>query len=377
MITRKTTKINSKTHKESTANKREAEAEKREPSSDKLAVIIIHQNTPDHLKVCMPSILEQTYGNFDVIFIDNSSLDREGVEFMHHTYDADQRVTIIANTDKRSFAKTANQGIKIALSRGAKYVSIIGPGVVISPDYFEKLIVHSKKHPHVAATTGKIYLFDFNNLKPTDIIDSTGLFAYKNRRIVNRGQGMVDDGKFNEEKEIFGAPGICPLYNMEALEDVKIMDEYFDEDFGKYKEDADLAWRLLLYGWKSLYCPHAVAYHARGQIVQTKFTTREFLKSRKFINKAQKQASFRNQLLMQAKNELWGTFFRDFYSIMSVKLVMPLYMTFVEPYLWKSYFKYIKKLPRILKKSRIIKKNKRISAREMSKWFGKGTGLLA
>lgn len=379
MVTRKTTKVQRRTvvikptPEDSPQAQKEAAKEK---IPDKLVIIVVHQNSHDHLKICMPSILEQTYRNFNVIFIDNSSSDREGVEFMHNTYDADQRVTIIANTDNRNFTRAANQGIRMALSRGAKYVSIIGPDVVLSPDYFEKLIAHSKKHPKIAGTMGKIYIYDFNNLKPTDIIDSVGLFAYKNRRIIDAGQGMVDDGKFNRDKEVFGASGTCPLYNMEALEDVKIMDEYFDEDFGKYKEDADLAWRFLLYGWKNLYCPHAIAYYARGQGFGGGFTTGEFLKNRKNLSKIQKQNSFRNQLLMQAKNESWGTFFKDFGRIMSVKLVTPIYMTLAEPYLWKGYFQYLKKLPRILKKHRVIMRNKKISAKEMSKWFKKTEDLL-
>lgn len=365
MVTRKTTKVKPK----SIVSGEEQSEPKLEKKFDKLIVVIIHQNTPDYLKVCMPSILEQTYKNFNVIFIDNSSSDREGIEFMHNTYDSDQRVTIIANTENRNFAKAANQGIRMALSRGAKYVSIISPEVVISPDYYEKLVDHSKKHPKVAGTTGKIYLYDFNNLKPTDIIDSAGLVAYRNRRIVDAGQGIVDDGKYNEDREIFGTSGVCPLYNIAALEDTKILDEYFDEDFGKYKEDADLSWRFLLYGWKSLYCPHAIAYHARGQVVQTTFTAQEFIKSRKNLSKIQKETSFRNQLLMQAKNELWGTFLKDFGPIMSVKLITPFYMTFAERYLWKGYAAYLKKLPRILKKRSIIMKNKRVTAKEMVKWF--------
>ena len=345
--------------------------------NSKLIIVVINQDTSNNLNVCIPAVLEQTYKNFNLILIDNNSVDKEGIEFMHNAYDSDQRVTIITNTDNRNFAKAANQGIRIALSRGAKYISIVDPNIVLSPDYYEKLIAHSKKHSKVASTTGKIYLFDSINLKPTDIIDSAGLFAYSNRRIIDAGQGLVDDGKFNEDREIFGASGICPLYNMEALEDTKIVDEYFDEDFGKYKEDADLAWRFLLYGWKSLYCPHAIAYHTRGQSQQSKFTAKEFEKNKKKISKMQKQISFRNQLLMQAKNELWGTFRKDFWAILSVKLATPFYMTFAEPCLWKGYFGYLKKLPKILKKRKIIMKNKKISAREMSKWFKKKEDFLS
>ncbi|MDD3861745.1 MAG: glycosyltransferase family 2 protein [Candidatus Gracilibacteria bacterium] len=344
MISRKTIKVEPK--------------EKPQPKA-KLIVIIVHQNSPDHLKLCMQSLLEQSYGNLDVIFIDNNSSDKEGLEFMHENYDSEKKVTIISNTDNRSFAKAANRGIKIAVGREAKYISVIEPEVIISPDYYEKLIDYCQKRPKVASATGKIFIYDFVNLKPTDIIDSSGLKAFRNRRIEEAGKGMVDDGQFNEEKEIFGVSGICPLYRVEALENVKIMEEYFDEDFEEYKEDMDLAWRFLLYGWKNVYLPDAIAYHSEMEEDRAK----------KHSIKVQKEKAFRNQLLMEKKNELWGSFWKDFGPIMSVKLATPLYITFAQPHLWKGYLGYVKRFPRILKKRFLIMKNKKASAKEMGGWF--------
>jgi len=57
---------------------------------------------------------------------------------------------------------------------------------------------------------------------------------------------------------------MCKCYKREMLEDIKFEDEYFDEDFGNYVEDVDLAWRAQLKGWKCVYEPNAVAYHVRG-----------------------------------------------------------------------------------------------------------------
>lgn len=344
MVTRKTIKVEN--------------IEKPQPKA-KLIIIVVHQNSPEHLRFCIQSLMEQTYGNFDIIFIDNNSSDKEGLEDMHNTYDSEQKVTIISNTGHQSFSKAANRGIKIATGRGAKYVSVIEPEVIVSPDYYEKLIDYCQKRPKMASATGKIFIYDFANMKPTDIIDSAGLVAHRNRRILDAGQGLVDDGQFNEEKEVFGVSGICPLYRVEALEDTKVMEEYFDEDFEEYKEDMDLAWRLLLYGWKSAYLPQAIAYHSGSQEDRP----------RKDSVKVQKEKAFRNQLLMQKKNELLGSLWKDFGPIMSVKMVTPIYITLSHPHLWKAYGSYLKKLPRILKKRMIIMKNKKISSKEMSKWF--------
>ena len=39
--------------------------------------------------------------------------------------------------------------------------------------------------------------------------------------------------------------------------------EFFDPDFFVYREDADVAWRAMLLGWRCIYTPAAVAYHVR------------------------------------------------------------------------------------------------------------------
>ena len=344
--------------------------------ASKVVVVVINYNSDDYLRSCMDSILNQTYENIDVIFIDNHSTDKEGLDFMHKEYDDDPRVTIIANTVNKGYAKAANQGIRMAISRDAEFVSITNPDIVYSPKYFDQVIPRIKKDEDIAAITGKVYKYDFTNMKPTDIIDTVGLFAYRNRRIIDEGQGMIDEGQFNKEKEVFGVSGACPVYRIDALEATKVLDEYFDEDFFMYKEDVDLGWRFLLYGWKNLFYPKALAYHGRGTGAIPRFTPSEIIKGRKLLNKIQKKYAFRNQLLMTRKNELWGNFFKDFFPLMVRKIITPFYALFFEPFLIKSYFQYLKLIPRMFKKRRIIMHQKKATSKDMQKWFQKESGHI-
>lgn len=341
-----------------------------------VAVVINYNSSAQMIKRCVDSILGQTIAqenteNLSLIFVDNHSSDKEGLDYMHENYDRDARVVIISNTDNRGYAKAANQGIRMASGKDAKYVSIVNPDVIFEPNYFEEAVKFMEKDGKIAAVSGKIFKYDLKNEKKTNMLDSTGLFAYRNRRIIDAGQGMMDEEKFNTPKDVFGVSGACPLYRVSALEDVKIMNEYFDEDFFMYKEDIDLSWRFLLYGWKNFYCPTAVAYHVRGTGIYPRFTTKEIMKLRRHLSKFQKYYSFRNQNLMEKKNELWGGFFMDFFPIMIKKIMMPFYIVFFEPNLIKAYFSSLKNLPSTLKKRSIIMKNKKVSAKEMKKWFKK------
>lgn len=367
------------------------------PKEPKISIIIIHYNTPDYLKGCFEAIFAQTYNNFEIIFIDNNSPDKEGLEFVQKKYGNSEKVIIVDNKDNIGYSGAANQGIRMAIegkaprqamqkSEGdwpapsdfvkADYVVITNPDIRYTPEYFEKVVNRMENGKKIAAITGKIYKYDFKNDKPTDVIDTVGLIAYKNRRIADDGQGMIDEGQFDQECEVFGVSGACPLYRAEALEDVKVLGEYLDDDFFMYKEDVDISWRFLLYGWRALYYPQAIAYHGRGTGIVRRFSTREVIKNRKGLSKFQKHYSFRNQLLMQSKNEMWGTFWKDFFPIMLRRLALPIYITFAEPYLWKAYKEYFSLLPKIRKKHKVIMQNKRVSAKEMSKWFKKKSQYL-
>lgn len=322
----------------------------------KISIIIIHYNTPALLKTCLETVFSQTYKNIEVILIDNNSEDKTCYP----------NVKIIENKENFGYAKAANQGIR--LSKG-EYAAIVNPDVIFTENYFKNIIAPMEKDHSIASITGKIYKYDFENNKPAKIIDSTGLLPFKNRRIIDKGQGEEDKGQYNEECEVFGVSGACPLYRRKALEEVKIFDEYFDEDFFMYKEDVDLAWRLRLYNWKNIYYPKAVAYHKRGTGTAVKTSLLDAVKQRKSLSKFQKKHSFKNQLLMQLKNETWGTFFADFFPIIFRKIITAFYITLREPYLWGSYFAYIKAIPRSLKKRKIIMKNKKAKTKEIKKWF--------
>lgn len=345
----------------------------------KIAVVIIHYNTPEFLRTCIDSILTQTYKNIEVIFIDNNSPDRSGIDFVKKRYGGRENLKIVPNSDNLGYAKAANQGIRMAIevpNNKADYVVITNPDIIYHEKYFEKIIERIEKNPKIAAITGKVYKYDFDRDKPTNIIDTVGLFAYKNRRIIDDGQGLIDEGQFDQEKEIFGISGACPLYRREALEDVKVFDEYLDEDFFMYKEDVDLSWRFLICGWKNLYYPGAIAYHGRGTGIHRRFFNKEILENRSKLSKFQRFHSFRNQHFMQLKNEFWINRLIDLPYLAFRKAGIMAYITFKEPFLWRAYFEYLSKFFKTLKKRKELMKKRKISAKEMRGYFQKQTGYL-
>lgn len=327
-----------------------------------ITAILINYNTRDMLAGCLKSLSAQTHKNIKVIFIDNDSQDGS-CDFIQEHF---PQVTAVCNSVNLGYAKAANQGIKMSET---PYVMILNADIRFEPDYIEKCLKKMEEDKKIAAIAGKIYRYDFKNEEKTKTIDTAGLFCFRNRRIIDNGQGLEDKGQFDQEQEVFGISGCCPIYRREALDNVRVFGEYLDGDFFMYKEDVDLSWRFLLFGWKNYYLPSAVTYHGRGTGVLKRFSHWEVAKNRSQLSHFTKYYSFKNQRLMQVKNELWGNYLKNIIPIFIKDLLIAGYVLFREPYLVKAWFHALRQLPNALRKRAYIMKNKKVTWKEMDRWL--------
>ena len=317
-----------------------------------VSIDILTYNGENLIEQCLKSVLEQTYENLEILVIDNASTDKTVGKIRNSQPKAGpsraEKIKIIENKENLGFAAGHNLGIK--KSKG-DYVLCLNQDVILDKDFVKYAIEAIRKDDKIGAVQGKLYKYD-------KILDTTGLMALKNRRFINRGQGEEDLGQYRAG-EIFGVDGAAPIYRRDALEDTKINNEYFDEDFFCYKEDIDLAWRMRLYGWKAVYEPRAFAYHLRGAGDSTARKPMAIIGQRKKISKLAKFYSFKNQRLMQVKNEVPSLFFRDFFSILIKELGAWFYVLFFEHYTWKAIRELFKQIPNAWKKRKIIMSNKK------------------
>ena len=96
-----------------------------------------------------------------------------------------------------------------------------------------------------------------DDLRPTDVIDTTGIVMTRDGRHFDRGAGETDRGQYGRTEEVFGISGAAVLLRREALERSRVDRQIFDEDFFAFREDADLAWRLRGFGYSARYVPDA------------------------------------------------------------------------------------------------------------------------
>lgn len=327
-----------------------------------VTAVIIGYKSKDLLKACIESIKAQSYKNIEVIFIDNHGGDGS-CEYVEKHF---PEITCICNNENIGYGRAANQGIKLAKG---EYVQIMNPDIIFESAYIQNCIHKMEKDKAIGVISGKLFKYNFSKNHKTNYIDTVGLFSYKNRRIIDDGQGLEDLGQFEEEKEVFGVSGACPIFRKSALNDINLNNEYFDENFFMYKEDIDICWRLRLRAWKCWYLPSAIANHGRGTGTLKRFSHLEVLKNRSKLNKFQKYHSWKNQRLMQIKNEYLRGFFKNFFSIVFKEMLITGYLIFREPFLIKAFFQLIGQIPSTLKKRNSIMKSAKADWKDMEKWL--------
>lgn len=338
----------------------------------KVSLNIVTWNSIRDLPDCLRSIEQQTYRQFSVLLIDNGSQD--GVaEFLRANH---PHIRFIQNSRNLGYARAHNQGIEISRS---EYVVVMNPDVVLTPTFLEQLVDAIDERPALGSASGKLLRLGEGILPSVPpIIDSAGLAISRSRRVVNRGEGEPDRGQYDQMEEVFGFSGALCALRRAALRDVALTlpgrarAEYFDEDFFAYKEDIDLAWRMLLRGWHHLFVPQAVGYHRRQAQAASLDSDALVAKYRKKKSQVVNAYSYKNHLQVLLKNERWSTVFPDLPFIFFYELKKFLYVLLAERTTLKSILLFFRQLPRMIAKRRFIQRGVRVPARSIRPWFGSG-----
>jgi GT2 family glycosyltransferase len=195
--------------------------------------------------------------------IDNASAD--GSAKIAEAHRARLALEVVREPVNTGFAAAANRGIRAG---GAPWVLLLNPDCAPQPDMMCRLadaVAGCGAPQRVGSATPKLGRAAGPDLAPEPIIDAAGMLVTASGRHLDRGAGRADDGSFDRPAWVFGGTGAAALYRREALSDVAYPGgEVFAESFFAYREDAELAWRLQLRGWRCLYAPGAVAAHRRG-----------------------------------------------------------------------------------------------------------------
>jgi GT2 family glycosyltransferase len=264
---------------------------------------------------------------------------------------------IIYNDSNTGFAAAQNQAMRAAA--GQWFLSL-NPDVVLSPSFIEEMVQAGELDARVGAISGKLLRWYPGEEKEfSQIIDSTGIYFTPSLRHLDRGAEEGDRGQYDRLEYVFGATGAAALYRRIMVEDVSVEGEFFDEQFFAYREDADLAWRAQLMGWKCLYTPKAVAWHVR----------RVTPERRSQLPTEINWHSIKNRFLMRAKNISWPLYLRLVLPITFRDAQVIAYCLLVNRKLISALAMVWKTRGQLRKKRQTIQTLRKVPDRELKQWF--------
>ena len=149
------------------------------------------------------------------------------------------------------------------------------------------------------------------------------------------------------------------MFRRPFVEAVSVDGEFFDEDFFAFREDADLAWRAQLMGWKCLYVPSAVAWHVR----------RVTPERRQQLPHEINWHSVKNRFLMRGKNASGWLCWRLFWPVAWRDLMIFGYAVVRDRRLLSALIYPLRNFRRVQHKRRIIQLRRRVTDRRLLWWF--------
>ncbi len=227
------------------------------------SIVIVTYNHADTLPACLAAAARLDPAPKRLVLVDNASAD--GSVEIAAGLGGDLSIEILPEDRNTGFAAAANRGIN---STDTPWILLLNPDCAPRPDLVRRLLEAVEGRPEAArigAATPKLLRAEGAELESTSVIDAAGMLVTCSGRHLDRGAGEPDGEAFDRAAWVFGGTGAALLLRREALADIAYPDqEIFADSFFAYREDAELAWRLQLRGWRCLYVPLAVAAHRRG-----------------------------------------------------------------------------------------------------------------
>jgi GT2 family glycosyltransferase len=224
-------------------------------------VVVVSYNSGRFLEKNLQSLVGQTSPFKQIIVVDNHSTD----DSLAICAAFAPGVNVIALPDNYGYAKAANIGIA---NSDSHLLLVANADIFLDEQFNARVLEKFQADNDIALLSPLILRFDGKT------VDSAGqacsLALYPSEIGFNRDIA----GLSPRENPVFSVCGAATVFSRKALEQLKIEEEYYDEDFFMFWEDFDIGWRAHGLGLKTLFYPKAVVYHYRSGTLKKKFFSR-------------------------------------------------------------------------------------------------------
>jgi GT2 family glycosyltransferase len=232
--------------------------------------------------------------------------------------------------------------------------------VLLLPNFIQELVDAGHSDPKIGSVCGKLLAMTATfDIPARPLVDSTGIYFNPMLRHLDRGSQEIDNGHYLKHEYVFGATAAAALYRRKMIEHISFDGEFFDSDFFVYREDADVAWRAQLMGWKCIYSPLARGYHVRNVLPG----------NRRALPPAINMHSVKNRFLMRMKNISGDLYWKNWFSITVRDLAVVGCCLLREHTSLKAFWFLAKNWKRVMAKRKLIQERRLATTEDMAAWF--------
>ena len=221
-------------------------------SSRRVSIIIVNFNGKHFLRKLFSSLSEQTFKDYEIIFVDNCSTDGS-MSFLLSLLEEEpfDKMCVRAVSSETNLGFCKGNNLALSFAQG-EYVVLLNNDTCVSSQWLNELVNVMDNFPAVGACQSKIILTSVNKPHYGLLLDYYGqTYVLQDLKQVNCENDILFDQSFYPS-------GASVILRKEALNKFGFFDEKLF--FGDY----DLAWRLRICGFRLATALNSVCFHFKG-----------------------------------------------------------------------------------------------------------------
>lgn len=249
-----------------------------------VSIIVPFRDKQDLLRTCATSVLEKsTYRNFELLCVDNGSVEPETHELLGDLQRRDSRVRVLHWNHPFNYSAINNFAVRQA--RGTHLLFLNNDTEVIEPEWLEAMLEHSQR-PEVGVVGAQL-LYDDDTLQHAGVIAGLGGVAgHSHLNVPADHPGYFCRAHLIQD--LCAVTFACAMTRRDVFERVGGLNE---TELRIAFNDVDYCFRALEQGYRVIYTPYARLYHYES-------------KSRGYEDTPEKQARFSEEVrYMQRRHQ--------------------------------------------------------------------------
>jgi len=263
----------------------------------RVAAVVLNYNGLEVTRRAVASLRAMTYGNFELVVLDNGSTDGSFDALAREFQDLRQERI----EENRGASAGYAHGMRWAVEREFDYVLLLNNDIEVEPAMLTELVRLAETRSEIGCVGPKSYFYADRRR----LWSAGGLLRYRESITQERGHGEIDRGQFDRDEEVPYVNGCAILVKRSAIAAAGLWDPVYHICV----DDADFCTRLKRAGMLCYYAHRAVLYHRVAYTTGGRTASRNFAYGRSSAIYARRYASAGQRLrfrLFLAASVLFG-----------------------------------------------------------------------